>query len=126
MSCAVWNQLYDTLGRKLPDGTYEARVAESWEISEDGMKVTFHLRDDVLFHDGSKLTADDVVFTIERDCTSPSTSGGMTCMAPGCAKAIDDKTVEVNLTDRLRNVQVRRAPDRRKDRPHGIRQALQG
>ena len=98
MSCAVWNQLYDTLGRKLPDGTYEARVAESWEISEDGMKVTFHLRDDVLFHDGSKLTADDVVFTIERDCTSPSTSGGMTCMAPGCAKAIDDKTVEVNLT----------------------------
>lgn len=98
MSCAVWNQLYDTLGRKLADGTYEPRVAESWEVSEDGMKVTFHLRDDVYFHDGSKLTAEDVVFTIDRCCSSPATSGGMTCMEPGCAVAVDDTTVEVNLT----------------------------
>jgi len=40
-------------------------LAESWEISDDGLTYTFHLRDDVKWHDGEKFTADDVVFTIQ-------------------------------------------------------------
>ena len=41
-------------------------VAESWEISEDGLVYSFHLRNDVKFHNGETLTADDVLYTVDR------------------------------------------------------------
>jgi ABC-type oligopeptide transport system substrate-binding subunit/class 3 adenylate cyclase len=47
-------------GEILPD------VARSWEISEDGRKYVFHLRDDVLWSDGQKVTAGDFEFTFLR------------------------------------------------------------
>ncbi|HJQ99174.1 MAG TPA: ABC transporter substrate-binding protein [Candidatus Polarisedimenticolaceae bacterium] len=42
------------------------RLADTWTISRDGRTYTIHLRNGVTFHDGSPLTADDVVFSIER------------------------------------------------------------
>lgn len=42
------------------------RLADTWTISRDGRTYTIHLRTGVTFHDGSPLTADDVVFSIER------------------------------------------------------------
>lgn len=39
-------------------------LANSWEISDDAQTFTFHLRDDVAWHDGEAFTADDVVFTL--------------------------------------------------------------
>lgn len=41
----------------------EPHLAERWEVSEDGLTWTFHLRQDVLWSDGQPFTADDVVFT---------------------------------------------------------------
>jgi peptide/nickel transport system substrate-binding protein len=41
-------------------------LAESWQTSADGLTWTFHLRPNVLFHDGTALDADAVVFTFER------------------------------------------------------------
>jgi len=41
-------------------------LAESWEISDDGLTYTFHLRQGVTFHNGDPFTADDVVFTVNR------------------------------------------------------------
>ncbi len=41
----------------------EPNLAESWEVSEDGLTWTFHLRQDVKWFDGAPFTADDVVFT---------------------------------------------------------------
>ncbi|HEY63195.1 MAG TPA: hypothetical protein G4O02_01370 [Caldilineae bacterium] len=38
-------------------------LSESWEVSEDGLEWTFHLRRDVKWHDGYPFTADDVLFT---------------------------------------------------------------
>jgi peptide/nickel transport system substrate-binding protein/oligopeptide transport system substrate-binding protein len=42
------------------------RLADTWTISRDGRTYTIHLRNGVTFHDGSPLTAADVVFSIER------------------------------------------------------------
>jgi peptide/nickel transport system substrate-binding protein len=47
------------------DLTMEPRLAESYEISDDGLEYTFRLRDDVYFSDGTPVTADDVIFTYE-------------------------------------------------------------
>ncbi|MEM1315265.1 MAG: ABC transporter substrate-binding protein, partial [Pseudomonadota bacterium] len=40
-------------------------LAESWEVSEDGLTFTLNLRQDALFHDGEPVTSEDVAFTIE-------------------------------------------------------------
>lgn len=52
-------------------------LAESWEVSEDGTVWTFHLREGVLFHDGSAFDANDVVATWQAagDCASPLHTG---------------------------------------------------
>ena len=41
-------------------------LAESWDISPDGKTIVFHLRQDATFHDGSKVTADDVKWSFDR------------------------------------------------------------
>ena len=43
-----------------------ASLAESWEMSDDGLTWTFHLREGVTFHDGTPFNADAVVFNFER------------------------------------------------------------
>lgn len=40
-------------------------LAENWDISEDGLTITFHLRDNVKWHDGTPFTAEDVKFTYD-------------------------------------------------------------
>ena len=59
--------LFDTLMVRAadePDAVY-GLVAESAEVADDGMSVTFHLRPEARFSDGSPVTADDVVFSFE-------------------------------------------------------------
>ncbi|MFA7638457.1 MAG: extracellular solute-binding protein, partial [Parvibaculum sp.] len=58
--------IFDTLMVRAydePDAVY-GLVAESVEASDDGNSLTFHLRDGAYFHDGTPLTAEDVVFSI--------------------------------------------------------------
>ena len=63
----ILSQIYDPLMFMNPDGAHdpEPRIAEDYEISEDGMDYTFKLRDDVTFHDGTALTSADVKFSLE-------------------------------------------------------------
>ncbi len=42
---------------------WQGLIAKSWQVSPDGLTITFQMRDDVTFSDGKPLTADDVVFT---------------------------------------------------------------
>lgn len=45
-------------------------IAESWDVSSDGLRITFHLRKGVRWQDGAELTSDDVLFTY-RTVTDP-------------------------------------------------------
>src|SRR5262245_46296616 len=49
-----------------PDGQFVPDAAESWQVSPDGLLYTFKLRKDVLFHDGTKVDAAAVKFSIDR------------------------------------------------------------
>lgn len=63
----VSDALYDSLLTVDPnDGALAPGLAESWEVSGDGRIFTFTLRDGVKWHDGKLMTADDVVFTLDR------------------------------------------------------------
>lgn len=57
--------IYDALVVPKQESGYEPFIAESWE-STDGKVFTFRLRDDVKFQSGNPLTADDVVFSLDR------------------------------------------------------------
>lgn len=65
-SFEVLENVFDTLVE--PDENLQMRpaLAKSWEVSPDQLTWTFHLRDGVTWHDGTPLTADDVVYSYRR------------------------------------------------------------
>ena len=93
----VLNQNYDTLMYMNPDGTKEPepRIAESYEISEDGLDYTFKIRKDATFHDGTPITVDDVVFSIELYKASEYQGSQISMLSS--VEAIDDETVVCHL-----------------------------
>jgi len=114
---AVSLSTYDRLvsfGRKQLNGKWvfdldkiNGELAESYEISPDGLKLTFHLRKDAKFQDGSPVTAEDVKWSLDRAVTAPVLgkaqllTGSLT--SADQFKAIDPLTFEVTLPkpDRL-------------------------
>ena len=62
----VANHVYDYLVDIDGASNVVPRLAESWDISADGLTYTFQLADGVTFHDGSPFTAADVVWTFDR------------------------------------------------------------
>jgi len=62
----AFNQMYDYLVRENPDGSYEPRLATSWEQEEGGKTWIFHLRNGVKFHDGTDFNAEALKWNFER------------------------------------------------------------
>ncbi|HEY7400931.1 MAG TPA: ABC transporter substrate-binding protein [Actinomycetota bacterium] len=59
-------QLFDRLVEQWPERTIVPSLAKSWEISDDGLRYVFHLREGLTWSDGTPLTAHDVEFGIKR------------------------------------------------------------
>jgi len=101
-----------TFGTKtLPDGSLsydyskiEPELAESWTVSEDGLVITFKLKPNAVFQDGSKVTASDVKWSFDRAVSVggfPSTqmrAGGF--VRPDQFEAVDEATFVVKLDRR--------------------------
>jgi len=80
-------------------GELEPRIAESWESTDGGTTWTIKIRQGVTFHDGSPLTADDVVYSITAhlDEANASTQAGTfagVLEAAGVTK-VDDSTIQI-------------------------------
>ena len=123
--------MFEGLTKQVQDGI-EPGVAERWDVSDDGLTYTFHLRKSN-WSDGTPLTAHDFEYTWKRMCdpavASPSAAGvtdyvvgaaeylAGTGTADGVmARALDDDTFEVGKTPRdlylQRPLQAGRIPDR--------------
>lgn len=75
-------------------------LATEWSISDDGLVWTFHLRDNVRFHDGTPLTAEEYVWTFNRILSStwPEGFAPRTVLRSVTAvKAVDPYTLELDL-----------------------------
>ncbi len=82
----IWavHQLYNTLVETDEQLHIVPSIAKSWDISEDRTTITFHLRNDIFFHDnpvfvngrGRKLTAADVVYSFQRLVDAKTASPG--------------------------------------------------
>ena len=91
--------LFDTLTWKDQDGVVPW-LAEAWTVSDDGTEWTFELASDVAWHDGERLTAEDVAFTFEY---FQAHQGAFKWSWPvgkiESAEALDEETVVLNLTE---------------------------
>ncbi len=67
--------LFDPLVNVDAKGKIVPNLASKWVESPDRKQITFELRKDVTFHDGSKLTADDVIFSIQQRMKAPIGQG---------------------------------------------------
>jgi len=100
-SSVAFVNLYDTLVYPTSTGDVEANVATSWSSSEDGLTWTFKLRNDVKFHDGSALTAKDVVFSLNRMVTMGQGYSYLFTPYVDKVSAPDDQTVVIVLKSKL-------------------------
>lgn len=89
--------VYSGLLRVDPEGGYIPDIAESYTISDDGTTYTFNLRSDVTFHDGTPLTAEDVLFTIARAQNPDVKSARRADWEGVVASKTDDDTIVFTL-----------------------------
>jgi peptide/nickel transport system substrate-binding protein len=84
---------------KGPDGKLQPWLAESWTTSKDGRSVTFKLRRDVKFHDGTPFNADAVKFNFDRIVDPKFKAGGSRAQLSGYAgsKVLDEFSVQVSF-----------------------------
>src|ERR1700675_1436462 len=107
LSLSTYDRLV-SFGRKQLNGKWvfdldkiTGELAESYDVSPDGLKLTFHLRKDAKFQDGTPVTAEDVKWSLDRVVTAPVLgkaqllTGSMT--SADQFKVIDSLTFEVTL-----------------------------
>ncbi len=75
-------------------------LAERHEVSEDGTRITVHLRRNAVFHDGNPVTAADVAYSMDRMLAlrQGPTRLFAGLVEPGTTRAVDDHTVQFTLT----------------------------
>ncbi len=94
---AVLNHIYESLVWRDSQGQLAPRLATEWRLKQDDPTTwVFKLREGVTFHDGAKLTAEDVVFTLDRARSDKSNLRQLHADVEKVT-AIDDYTVEVKL-----------------------------
>lgn len=109
--------LYDSLGRSY-DGSIQPWLAEDWDITEESGRTNIRLDlwPDIRWHDGSQITAEDVVFTFQF--LSDTTLGNRETPVPAprfrdrsslveTATAVDDRTARLVLLETSQNVAER-------------------
>ena len=108
VSWNVYDRLITHARKQLPDGSWSydytkfaPELAESWELAPNGKSVTFHLRKDATFHDGTPVTAKDVKWSFDRAVSVggfPAIQMGASEMkSPDQFVVVDDYTVRVDF-----------------------------
>lgn len=100
-STAIYS-VFDTLISYSPDfTTFEPLLAESWTVSEDNLQVTFKLREDVIFQDGTPLNAEAVKWNLDR-YSDPVVASSQSATLNGLltsTEVVDEYSVTLTLSE---------------------------
>lgn len=95
----LYSNVFEGLTRFMGDGSVVPGLAQSWEISEDGLTYTFRLQDGVTFHDGTTMDAEDVKFSLDRARAEDSTNAQKALFADiASVDVVDPLTVQITLS----------------------------
>ena len=98
IDAVVYSNIFEGLTRFASDGAIIPGLAESWDISEDGLTYTFHLVEGAKFHDGTAFDADDVKFSLDRARAEDSANAQKALFAGiETVEVVDPATVKVTL-----------------------------
>ncbi len=97
----ITSLIFDGLTRYDETGALVPALAREWQVSEDGLSVTFTLRDDVQWHDGEPFTAEDVVFTYRllQNEAFPAPAGLRTLWQAVTVSSSDEQSVTITLPE---------------------------
>ena len=99
------NLVFEGLVRSTADGkSIEPCLATSWDISDDGLVYTFHLREDVKFSDGTPVTAEDWEYSLERSLELGAWNSLISSIDD--VKAVDEKTIDIVLKNIVKTYYV--------------------
>jgi peptide/nickel transport system substrate-binding protein len=101
----IFGLVYDTMYQLQLDGTFKLSLAESVNASDDGLVYTYKIRDDVKFHDGQPLTAEDVVFSYQlyQNTEDYPWMGDYTAYFENM-EATDNNEVVITLSEAIPNI----------------------
>ncbi len=92
----VMNLVFEGLVRSTADGkSVEPCLATSWDISEDGLTYTFHLREGVCFSNGQKVTPEDWKYSLERSLEHGAWNSLIACIDH--VDVVDENTIDIKL-----------------------------
>ncbi|MEP1768082.1 MAG: ABC transporter substrate-binding protein [Sulfitobacter sp.] len=96
----LYSNVFEGLTRFDSSGAVVPGLAKSWDISDDGLKYVFILHDNVTFHDGTTMDAEDVKFSLDRIAAEDSANAQKALFAAiKEVNIIDAATVEINLSE---------------------------
>ncbi len=96
----LYSNVFEGLTRFMADGSVVPGLAESWEISDDGLTYTFTLREGVTFHDGTTMDAEDVKFSLDRILAEDSVNAQKALYsAISAVEVVDPSTVRLTLSE---------------------------
>ncbi|MCA9861371.1 MAG: ABC transporter substrate-binding protein [Thermomicrobiales bacterium] len=99
LSWQVHSQLYESLTAFDADGNIVPNLAKSWEISDDGLEVTFVLQEGVTFHDGTPLNAEAVKYTFDRFIDDATGNPSRASIGPLTGtEVVDDLTAKMTFS----------------------------
>ncbi|MGB7319588.1 MAG: ABC transporter substrate-binding protein [Planktotalea sp.] len=96
----LYSNVFEGLTRFMADGSVVPGLAQSWDISDDGLTYTFKLRSGVTFHDGTTMDAEDVKFSLDRARAEDSTNAQKALYAGITdVSVVDPMTVKLTLAE---------------------------
>lgn len=97
--------LYDTLVEEAGISNFVPGLAESWEVSDDGLVWTFKIREGVTFHDGTPCTAEDVAWSLNWTIENEVETFSFYLSSFQEVVALDPTTLQVTLSDPVGNME---------------------
>lgn len=104
-SYTIFGLVYDTMYQLQLDGTFKLSLAESVNVSDDGLVYTYKIKDGVKFHDGEPLTAEDIVFSYQlyQNTEAYPWMGDYTAYFE-TMEATDNNEVVITLSEAIPNI----------------------